>query len=274
MSATQIAHGRMPQSERSMASAQGHWVLARLGKRVLRPGGLGLTRAMLANARLRDADVVELAPGLGRTARMILDAHPRSYVGVDRDQRAVELVRSVLGDRGECRVGVANATGLPSGAADVVVGEAMLSMQTDGQKRDIVREAARLLRPGGRYIIHELALQPDNLHELTKQDIRIELARALRVNARPLTVSEWSDVLRDAGLEVEWVQTAPMALLKLSRNIADEGLWRTAAIIVRALRDPAARSRVLAMRAVFRRHRQHLGGMAIVARRPTQSAGD
>lgn len=98
----------------------------------------------------------------------------------------------------------------------------------------------------------------DSLHELTKRDIRIELARALRVNARPLTVSEWSDVLRDGNLEVEWVQTAPMALLKLSRNIADEGLWRTAAVIVRAL---GTRSTLTSLgdEAVFRRHRQHHG---------------
>ena len=48
---------------------QGHWVLARAGKRVLRPGGLELTRQMLSALAIGQRDrVVEFAPGLGVTA--------------------------------------------------------------------------------------------------------------------------------------------------------------------------------------------------------------
>ncbi len=62
----------LPQSGRADADVAGHWLLARLGKRVLRPGGLEMTRSLLAHADVAGADVVELAPGLGRTARDIL----------------------------------------------------------------------------------------------------------------------------------------------------------------------------------------------------------
>ena len=48
-------------------------------------------------------------------------------------------------------VGDAEATGLPAGSASVVIGEAMLTMQPQAHKEAIVTEAARLLRPGGRY---------------------------------------------------------------------------------------------------------------------------
>ena len=58
----------LPYADRPIAIAPGHWVLARAGKRVLRPGGAALTADMLDHARLAGADVVELAPGLGRTA--------------------------------------------------------------------------------------------------------------------------------------------------------------------------------------------------------------
>ena len=45
----------------------GHWLLAKLGKRVLRPGGLALTRAMLDRLNIQTQDsVIEFAPGLGR----------------------------------------------------------------------------------------------------------------------------------------------------------------------------------------------------------------
>ena len=45
----------------------------------------------------------------------------------------------------------------------MVFGEAMLSMQTAMHKEAILVEAARLLKPGGRYGIHELCLVPDDL---------------------------------------------------------------------------------------------------------------
>lgn len=41
---------RVPFEERAAANTPGHWLLARLGKRVLRPGGLRLTRRLLAHA--------------------------------------------------------------------------------------------------------------------------------------------------------------------------------------------------------------------------------
>ena len=53
-------------SEKKMNLHQGHWVLAKLGKRVLRPGGLELTRKMLSALSIgEEDDVVEFAPGLG-----------------------------------------------------------------------------------------------------------------------------------------------------------------------------------------------------------------
>ena len=60
-------HSALPISQRPASTAPGHWVLARVGKRVLRPGGLELTLQMLSNARLTGARVVEFAPGLGRS---------------------------------------------------------------------------------------------------------------------------------------------------------------------------------------------------------------
>ena len=54
--------------DRDFEQLQGHWLLARLGKKVLRPGGRKMTEWILDRARLTDARVVELAPGLGITA--------------------------------------------------------------------------------------------------------------------------------------------------------------------------------------------------------------
>jgi SAM-dependent methyltransferase len=235
---------------------------------VLRPGGVELTRALLARAEVTGADVVELAPGLGRTATEILSRHPRSYLGAEADPDAANLVRNVVAGHGEVRVADAAATGLPAASSDVVIGEAMLTMQGDAAKHAIVAEAARVLRPHGRYAIHELALMPDDVCEEVSTDIRQSLARAIKVNARPLTVAEWSQLLAGHGLVVDQVATAPMALLEPRRVIADEGLFGALRFAKNVLVHREARKRVLGMRRTFRKHRERLAAVAIVATKP------
>ena len=63
----------LPYADRPVATAPGYWVLARAGKRVLRPGGAALTTAMLDHARLPGSDVIKLAPGLGPAERLPAD---------------------------------------------------------------------------------------------------------------------------------------------------------------------------------------------------------
>ncbi len=257
---------QLPLAARSWADLPGHWLLARLGKRVLRPGGLELTTRLLAAAGIGGADVVELGPGLGRTAKDIESLKPASYVGVDDSGAASAMVQQVVDATGG-RTVVADAatTGLDSGSADVVVGEAMLTMQGDKAKKAIVDEAFRVLRPGGRYAIHELGLKPDGLAQDTKDAIRRDLARAIKVNARPLTVQEWTTLLAESGFELQTVEQAPMALLRLRRILADEGPFGAARIVGNVLTHPAARKRVLDMRRTFSRYRDALTAVAIVA---------
>lgn len=248
----------------------GHWLLARLGKRVLRPGGVELTELMLGALAIGPRDqVLELAPGLGATARRVLEARPASYTAVDRDDDAVSHVRAILaGTSHEVHLGHAHETGLAAGSRDVVLGEAMLTMNPEAMKRRIVAEAFRVLASGGRYAIHELSLEPDDLPAFAQLEVEQDLSRAIHVGARPLTASQWRAVLEDAGFVVEAVYRTPMHLLEPARFVRDEGVLRTARFVWNLLRDPAAIRRVRGMRAVFRRHQERLGAIALIARKP------
>ncbi|MEB3030971.1 class I SAM-dependent methyltransferase [[Mycobacterium] nativiensis] len=260
---------QLPSADRDDATVAGHWLLARLGKRVLRPGGIELTRGLLEHAGLPGSDVVELAPGLGRTATEILAHQPRSYLGAEKDPDAARSVERIVGARGgTVRVADAAETGLPDDSADVVIGEAMLSMQNDAAKNAIIAEAARVLRPGGRYGIHELALTPNSIDEQIKADVQQALATSIRVNARPLTVAEWMQLLAEHELVVDIISTAPMALLEPRRLLADEGLIGALRFAKNLALHRDARRRVLAMRRTFRQHRKQLAGVAIVAHKP------
>ena len=261
-------HGQRTAPEASRM--QGHWLLARLGKRVLRPGGIDLTRRMLAAAKLELGErVVELGPGVGRTAELLLARHPSSYHGVDPNPEGRDQVAAILDKHpgAEYVVADAAATGLPAASADLVVGEAMLTIQSDEHKREIVAEAVRLLAPGGRYAIHELALRGDR-SPAELEAARKELSRTIRVGARPLPLEAWKDLLTDAGLVVEWTGTAPMHLLEPGRLVQDEGLLGAARFWRNVRRTPGARDRVRAMRQAFQLQGELLSAVGMVARRP------
>lgn len=243
----------------------GHWVLARLGKRVLRPGGMNLTRRMLAALQIQRTDeVVEFAPGMGVTARLTLKLEPASYTAVERDEAAAKIVATYLtGERQQCVVGNASDTGLADQSATVVYGEAMLTMQTEETKRHIVREAYRLLKSGGRYGIHEMCLMADNLDENKRRETERSLTGVVHHGVRPLAVSEWRLLLESAGFKVQSVDMAAMSLLEPGRLIRDEGFAGALRFLWNLLRDTEARRRVLEMRSVFRRNRKQLGAVAI-----------
>lgn len=248
----------------------GHWLLARLGKRVLRPGGIAMTQSLLADLGIgADDDVVELAPGLGLTARLILAKQPRSYSGIERDKDAAAWTARRLADapRASVRIGSAEETGLDDACASIVLGEAMLSMAPPEHKLRIMNEAYRVLRPGGRYAIHELALVPDDIAPEVKKDIEDALSAAIHVGARPMTQSEWCGCLQQARFTIEKVGHAPMNLLRPARVVADEGLWRALRFSWNVLTQPEARRRVLLMRRTFHRYRSHLGAISVIARK-------
>jgi len=242
----------------------GHWVLARLGKRVLRPGGMELTRRLLTRLQIMPTDeVVEFAPGMGITARLTLQAQPASYTAVERDEAAARIVTGYLRSQNQqCLVALASDTELPSASATVVYGEAMLTMQPPETKREIIREAARLLKRGGRYGIHEMCLLADVEQ---RNDTKRNLTGVVHHGVSPLTIDEWQSLLESEGLKVQTVDHAPMRLLEPSRIICDEGLFGTLRFGFNLMRDREARERVLEMRAEFRRNRKKIGAVAITA---------
>lgn len=264
----------MPGAGLDPAKMPGHWLLARLGKRVLRPGGLGLTRQMLGALALSPEDhVVEFAPGLGVTAKMALSANPASYTAIERDPAAATQVRRWLGEgsSGQSRQvinGLAQETHLPDACGTAVYGEAMLSMQTETRKRQIIREAFRLLKPGGRYGVHELSLVPDDLPADDAGRICHDVTHAIHHQAVPLTCRKWEELFRSEGFEIAHRSSAPMALLEPMRLIKDEGFWGAARFFGRLLADGQARRRVKEMRRVFHQYRHQLAAICLVLRKP------
>ena len=254
-------------SHTTFETEQGHWILSRMGKKVLRPGGKELTLRLINGLQINpDDEVIEFAPGIGYTAMKVLKNNPKTYIGIELDEAAATDLRKIIkGENKKIIVGNASKVPLENGCATKVYGEAMLTMHADHRKSEIIKEAYRLLKKGGLYGIHELGLAPDNISHDLKAKVQKELALCIKVNARPLTQSEWIALLKKEGFKIKMVEVNPMSLLDTSRIIDDEGFFRSLKIGFNIIRQPAARRRINEMRCVFNKYKNHMNAIAIVA---------
>ena len=265
---------RLPGETLNIEKMPGHWLLARMGKRVLRPGGIEMTNALLTGLDIGTSDqVVEFAPGLGVTARLILDKSPEVYTGVERDEDAAAFTMEHLRqfDRVSMKIGSADSTGLPDQSATIVVGEAMLTMNPQAHKEQIIAEAFRILKPGGLYGIHELCVTPNGISPDQHAEIEKGLSAAINVGARPLTQDGWRSLMTDAGFHVLDSGVAPMHLLEPKRIVQDEGLAGALRILKNVMLNSAARKRISKMKRTFKQYHDHLAGIYVVSRKPAET---
>lgn len=252
---------------KTINTEQGHWILAKIGKKVLRPGGKELTLKLIEKLKISSEDeLVEFAPGMGYTASLLFRKNPKSYIGIELNEEAAQKLRSSLKNANYKVLNASAAkTGLENSSVDKVIGEAMLTMQADKRKSEIISEAFRILKKGGLYSIHELGLIPNEIDSKVKESIQRKLAQVTKVNARPLTQKEWCTILENEGFKIKEVFSSPMHLLRPKRVINDEGIFRTLKIGFNILTNPQARKRIIKMRSIFKEYEQQIAAFGIIA---------
>ena len=134
------------------------------------------------------ADVLISARRVGPTGRAI---------GLDMTDEMLDLARA-----NAARAGVENAEflkgylediPLPDASVDVVISNCVINLAAD--KRVVLAEAARVLRPGGRFAVSDVIADPD-MDAATRADMR----QWTGCIAGALTEDEFRSALADAGL--------------------------------------------------------------------------
>jgi SAM-dependent methyltransferase len=134
------------------------------------------------------ADVLISARRVGATGKAI---------GLDMTDEMLALARANAAQAGVANVefvkGYIEDIPLPDAAVDVVISNCVINLA--GDKHKVLAEAARVLRPGGRFAISDVIADPD-MDAATKAD----MAQWTGCIAGALTEDEFRSALTDAGL--------------------------------------------------------------------------
>jgi SAM-dependent methyltransferase len=119
-------------------------------------------------------------------------------IGLDMTDEMLELARRNAATAGVANVeflkGHIEAIPLPSATVDVIISNCVINLS--GDKAQVLREAARVLRPGGRFAVSDVIADAE-MDEATRADMR----QWTGCIAGALTREEFEHVLRDAGFE-------------------------------------------------------------------------
>lgn len=139
---------------------------------------LGLYEGVLRKAGLRPGEaVVDIGTGRGELVAVAVEMGAARATGVDYSQAAVELARETLavhelGDRAAVVLADARAIPLPDAHADLATLLDVVEHLSPGELDTALHETYRLLRPGGRVLVHTM---PNRL----MYDVTYRLQRAL-----------------------------------------------------------------------------------------------
>lgn len=119
-------------------------------------------------------------------------------IGLDMTDEMLELARRNAADAGVENVefikGYIEAMPLPDASVDVVISNCVINLS--GDKRAVINEAARVLRPGGRFAVSDVIADAD-MDEATRTD----MAAWTGCIAGALTREEFAATLEAAGFQ-------------------------------------------------------------------------
>jgi tRNA (cmo5U34)-methyltransferase len=161
-----------------------------------------------ASEGIEAKEILELGIGTGETARRILDIYPGAKLtAIDSSPAMLERARAAFPDADLQLSRLEDP--LPAGPFDLVVTTlAVHHLDSDG-KRDLFRRVARVLRPGGRFVLADLVVPERDEDIVTEIDWVMDL---------PDRLDDQLAWLAEAGFEAERVWTyKDLAVLRAMR---------------------------------------------------------
>ncbi len=222
-----------------MKMIPGYELLAKLGKKRLRPGGVEATNWLIENGDFNsNKKVLEVACNMGTTLIEVVNKYGCNATGVDmRDDVIQKAKENVKAAKLEDKINLlaADAMDLPfeDETFDIIINEAMLTMLSNKNKEKVLNEFYRVLKKGGVLLTHDV-----NIVKKIPNVIISVMRKVANIPATPLKERDWINLFNKVGFEDIKKKTGEITLMTDDGMILDEGEEGMKLIHENAKKDP------------------------------------
>lgn len=245
--------------ERNIQCGLFDFMAKEIGIKVLHPGGYSSTEELCSKCNISEnSTVLDLACGVGTTSFFIYDKFGCKVVGIDIDENLINIAKkSQIKKKIEDKITfkVANAFDLPfqDRTFDVIISQAFFILIDE--KMRALEEISRVLKPGGYWGSLELGW-----FKIPSERIFNEL-RTKTCNdfiPRVKTFEDWEKMFGIKNFSHLYTSKYQMdsGMLKLLQS---EGLINFFRVMLKVMRNPPARKRMMNVQKTFRKYQDYLG---------------
>lgn len=246
-----------------MKNEFGHIFLKRMGKNVLRPGGIEGTKFLFNNYDMtKKQKFLEAACNKGVNLMKLCMKYPHiDFYGVDIDKSAIEEAEENFSKKGinNCRFFHSSASNLSfeDESIDVILTEAMFTMVSYDNKVKILKEYYRILKRGGILLTHDIIFK--KVDKMIKKD----MSEVVNANLFPEEINSFKSKFKDSGFCFKGEKVGELTVLSFKGLIKDEGFFNALKVVKNGLKSEN-RNRFLNMMKVFSKHKNNLKYIALI----------
>ncbi len=231
-----------------------------VGLTVIHPGGYSATDQLLEQLRLTsESKVIDIACGKGTSALRIARKYGCRVTAVDLSPELIEEARRLSQRRGlssQVEFVVADAMDLPFAdrSFDCAVSQAMLVLVDD--KVQTIKEAARVLKPGGTAGWLELSWRREPTEEFLDHVSNVLCSYCMK---RAETCEGWKATFAKAGVSGLRVSIYSFKNGGTLGIIKDEGVANSLRVLSRYVRNSDVRNRMRLIDRTFKEYPEYFG---------------
>lgn len=246
-----------------MKKELGHIFLKRLGKKILRPGGIEATNFLIKNIDFKNnINILEVACNRGINLINLAKKYPQvNFYGIDIDPKSIEEANNLkkINKLNNLTFNTGNALNLDfeDNKFDFIINEAMLTMFPNHLKEKILKEYYRILKIDGLLLTQDIMLI-DNF-----ETVKNELSDSINININPINKNEWISLFEKFNFKTINSFNGKLSLMTLNGMLKDEGIINTIKIILNGLKKEN-REQFIKMKKTFTRLKNDMNFVCFV----------
>ena len=231
-----------------------------VGLKMLHPGGISATRKLISLLSPgKNMKVLDIGCGKGRTSVYLAKKYGCQVIGIDILPESIEEAKKYAQKHKVSHLvdfQVADAQNLPfaDGDFDMTLSQAVLILTND--KHKAIREAARVLKPGGRSGWLELSWKVIPASEFQEKATKEICAKCI---SNVVTFEIYENDFKNEGFENVQTHKYDMQFNGMYGMLRDEGLFNGIKVVWKYISNSRIRKRMMKLDNFFKSYPEYIG---------------